>query len=112
MLAIFLVVLLAPRCPLRLGRSHPDCRAAPARPATAAPGHRAGGEIGGEIGPLVVPRDGHADGEGGAGWGARSHAGQAAGAGRPGGGSAASPSAARSRRTAWGSGPRPRIRPP
>ena len=41
---------------------------------------------------------------------ARSRAGQAAGAGRPGGGSGASPSAARSRRTAWGSVTAPRIR--
>jgi hypothetical protein len=36
--------------------------------------------------------------------------GQVAGTGRPGGGSAASPSAARSRRTAWGSVTAPRIR--
>ena len=43
-------------------------------------------------------------------WWARSTVGQAAGAGRPGGGSGASPSAARSRRTAWGSVTAPRIR--
>jgi hypothetical protein len=43
-------------------------------------------------------------------WWARSRAGQAAGAGRPGGGSGASPSAARSRRTAWGSVTAPTIR--
>jgi hypothetical protein len=41
---------------------------------------------------------------------ARSRAGQAAGAGRPGGGSGASSSAARSGRTAWGSVTAPRIR--
>ena len=55
------------------------------------------------LGPLT-------DGDGRAEWWARSRAGQAAGAGRPGGGSGASPSAARSRRTAWGSVTAPRIR--
>ena len=49
-------------------------------------------------------------GDGRGWWWARSRAGQAAGTGRPGGGSAASPSAARSRRTAWGSVTAPRIR--
>jgi phosphoglycerate dehydrogenase-like enzyme len=54
------------------------------------------------------PADRRGDGRGW--WWARSRAGQAAGTGRPGGGSAARPSAARSRRTAWGSVTAPRIR--
>ena len=61
-------------------------------------------------GPRRVPRSAGQTGPAAPGWGARSTVGQAAGTGRPGGGSAANPSAAKSRRTAWGSVTAPRIR--
>ena len=61
-------------------------------------------------GPRRVPRSAGQTGPAAPGWGARSTVGQAAGTGRPGGGSAANPSAAKSRRAAWGSVTAPRIR--